>query len=110
MATRIPLNKVLPALDRKDRKFYDNLSDEEKKAFSSFLILKYSASIIGDSELEHYYIASTNHYANKHMFDLARFPKLQWLMLTAVSPDLGSQRHSWSQQKSKKILGDSVIR
>ena len=28
----LPLNKVLPAIDKKDRKFWDRLTDEEKKA------------------------------------------------------------------------------
>ena len=31
MAKQIPLNKILAAMDRKDRDFYDNLDDDEKK-------------------------------------------------------------------------------
>ena len=38
MGMSLPLNKVLPAIDKKDRGFWDRLSDEEKKAFSAFLI------------------------------------------------------------------------
>lgn len=101
MATQIPLNRILPALDRKDREFYDNLTDEEKKAFSPFLLLRYCSTVEGSPEIEHYYIESTNHYANKNMFDLAKHPKLQWLMLTAASPNIGVQRHSWIKQKPK---------
>ena len=100
-AKQIPLNKILPAIDRKDREFYDNLDDDEKKAFSAFLMLRYCSTVQGDPELEHYYVASTNHYANKNMFDLAKHPKLQWLMLTAASPGLGTMRHTWLKQKPK---------
>ena len=34
MGMSLPLNKVLPAIDKKDRKFWDRLTDEEKKAFA----------------------------------------------------------------------------
>ena len=108
MAEQIPLNKILPAMDRKDRDFYDNLSDEEKKAFSAFLMLRYMSTVSSNAEMEHYYIASTNHFANKHMFDLAKHPKLQWLLLTAASPGIGAQRHIWLKQKPKPKAATST--
>ena len=52
MASKLPLNKVLGAMDRKDKKFYDNLSDEEKKAFSAFLMNRYASSVRGESALQ----------------------------------------------------------
>jgi hypothetical protein len=100
-APQIPLNQILSALDRKDREFYDNLDDELKKKFSAFLMLKYGASVYGVPELEQYYILSTNKHANKHMFDLAAHPKLQWLLLTTISPGMGTQRHQWIKAKPK---------
>lgn len=100
-APQIPLGQILSAMDRKDRDFYDNLDDELKKKFSPFLMLKYSASVQSTPGMEHYYIASTNYYANVNMFDLAKHPKLQWLMLTAASPGAGSQNHKWIKQKPK---------
>lgn len=101
MATQISLNKILPAIDRKDRDFYDNLSDDEKKAFSGYLMLRYCSAVHAAPDVEYYYIASANHYANKYMFDLAKHPKLQWLMITAASPAVGTQRHQWLKQKPK---------
>ena len=100
---QIPLNKVLTAIDRKDRTFYDKLNDDEKKCFSPFLMLRYASSVVGDPELEHYYIASTNFYANPNMLEapLPKHPKLQWLLFTAVSPGLGILRHTWIKQKPK---------
>lgn len=111
-AKQIPLNKILTALDRKDRDFYDNLDDDEKKGFSPFLMLRYASSIQGDPELEHYYIASTNHYANVGILEspLSKHPKLQWLMFTAVSPGLGTMRHNWIKQKPKPKNKGTAIR
>lgn len=111
-AKQIPLNKILTALDRKDRDFYDNLDADYKKGFSPFLMLRYASSIQGDPELEHYYIASTNHYANKNILEapLTKHPKLQWLMFTAVSPGIGTMRHNWIKQKPKPKNASTGIR
>ncbi len=51
--------------------------------------------------MQHYYLASANYYANKYMFDLSKHPKLQWLMLTAISPNISTQYHKWIKQKPK---------
>ena len=32
---QIPLKEIMAAIDKKDRNFYNNLSDEGKKAFSA---------------------------------------------------------------------------
>jgi len=106
---QIPLNKILTAIDRKDRNFYDNLSDDEKKGFSPFLMLRYASSVQSDPDMEHYYIASTNHYANKNMLEkpLSAHPKMQWLLFTAISPGIGVLRHNWIKQKKKGTVSKS---
>lgn len=95
--------------DRKNREFYDELTPEEKKKFSNYLMIRWGSSVQGDSELQGYYLQSCNHYFNKRFFDINRHPKLQWLCATAVSPGLGTQRHQWIAPK-KKEAGASGIR
>ena len=111
-AKQIPLNKILTAIDNKDRDFYDNLDDDYKKGFSPFLMLRYASSVQGDPELENYYIASVNHYANPGMLEapLPKHPKLQWLLFTACSPGIGVMRHNWIKQKPKPKGKGSDIR
>ena len=89
-------------LDRKNRKFYDELTDEERKKFSNYLMIRWGSSIQGSTELQNYYLQSSNHYVNKRFFDINRHPKLQWLCATAVSPGLGTQRHQWIAPKKKE--------
>jgi len=95
--------------DLKNRSFYDELTPEERKKFSTFLMIRWGSSIQASRELQEYYVQSTNHYLNKNFFSLSRHPKLQWLMATAVSPGLGTHRHQWIAPK-KKEGGDSAIR
>jgi len=111
-AKQIPLNKILTAIDNKDRDFYDNLDDDFKKGFSPFLMLRYASSVKSDPETEHYYIASTNYHANKGMLEqpLSKHPKLQWLLFTAISPGLGTVHHNWIKQKPKPKGKGSDIR
>jgi hypothetical protein len=91
----------MACLDRKDRDFYDNLTDEERKKFSNFLMIRWSSSVQGSRELQEYYLQSCNHYLNKHFFTINRHPKLQWLCASAVSPGMGTFKHQWISAKKK---------
>jgi hypothetical protein len=99
----------MAVFDRKERDFFDELTTEEKKKFSNFLMIRWGSCIQGSAELQHYYLQSSNHYVNKHFFAINRHPKLQWLCATAVSPGLGVQRHQWIAPK-KKEAGASGIK
>ena len=95
--------------DRKDRKFYDSLTEEERKKFSNFLMIRYGSTVQGSRDLQEFYLISCNERLNKHFFVINKHPKLQWLCATAVSPGLGTHRHQWIAPK-KKEAGASGIR
>jgi hypothetical protein len=105
---KLSIQNEMMCFDRKDRNFYSSLTDEERKKFSNYLMIRWGSSIQGNAELQHYYLQSSNHYVNKHFFAINRHPKLQWLCATAVSPGLGTQRHQWIAPK-KKEAGASAI-
>jgi hypothetical protein len=91
--------------DVKNRDFYDELTDEEKKKFSTFLMIRWGSSVSGSGDLQTVYLEYCNDNLNKHFFALHKHPKLQWLMATAVSPGLGPQRHNWIATKKKEGPG-----
>ena len=95
--------------DRKNREFYDELTDEERKKFSNYLMIRWGSAVQGSRELQEFYIIATNERLNKRFFDINRHPRLQWLTATTVSPGLGTQRHPWIAPK-KKEAGASGIR
>lgn len=94
--------------DKKNRAFYDELTDEEKKKFSNFLMIRYGSSVSGETDLQHFYLVSTNERLNKQFFSLHKHPKLQWLCATAVSPGLGTFRHNWIAPKKKEAGANST--
>ncbi len=99
------IGNEMAAFDRKDRAYYDKFTDEQRKAFSTYLMLKYGANVGGSADMQAYYLMSTNERVNKHFFDLGKHPKLQWLSCTTVSPGMGNQFHYWL--KAKKKEGDN---
>jgi hypothetical protein len=106
---KLSIQNEMTQFDRKNRAFYDDLTVEERKKFSNYLMIRWGSSIQGSAELQNYYLQSSNHYVNKRFFDINRHPKLQWLCATAVSPGLGTQRHQWIAPK-KKEAGASGVR
>jgi hypothetical protein len=109
---KLPLNQVLAAIDKKDRGFYDRLSDDDKKQLAPFLLNRYASSVSGDPMLVEYFLLSDNTKVNRNFFDFSKHPKLQWLRLTTVSPGLGTCRHEWipmsktTVPKSEKFLAE----
>jgi len=95
--------------DEKDRDFYDNLTDEERKKFSNYLMIRWGSSVHGSRELQEFYVVATNERLNKHFYAVNRHPKLQWLMATSVSPGMGVHRHQWIAPK-KKESGSSEVK
>jgi hypothetical protein len=95
--------------DRKNREFYDSLTDEQKKKFSPYLMIRWGSSVQGSRDLQEFYVIATNERLNQHFFDISRHPKLQWLLATTVSPGMGTQRHQWIAPR-KKEPGASGIR
>jgi hypothetical protein len=102
MSDKLNINNEMRQFDRKNRDFWDELTAEEKKKFSNYLMIRWGSAVDGSRELQEYYVQSCNHYLNKNFFDLGRHPKLQWLCATAVSPNLGTPRHPWIAPKKKK--------
>ena len=102
MSDKLNIANEMRMFDRKVRTFYDDLTAEEKKKFSNYLMIRWGSSVDGSRELQEFYVIATNERLNKHFFDLGRHPKLQWLLATTVSPDIGTPRHPWIAPKKKE--------
>ncbi len=71
----------MAAIDKKDRNFYNNLSDEQKKAFSAWMMMRYCSSVQGRDAAN--YIYMTNELVNYQFSEVSKHPELQWLLLSA---------------------------
>ena len=78
---QIPLKDIMAAIDKKDRGFYNRLSDEQKKAFSAWMMMRYCSSVQGRDAAN--YIFMTNELVNYQFMEVSKHPELQWLLLSA---------------------------
>ena len=78
---QIPLKEIMAAIDKKDRNFYNNLSDDQKKAFSAWMMMRYCSSVQGRDAAN--YIYMTNELVNYQFSEVSKHPELQWLLLSA---------------------------
>ena len=113
MSDKLSINNEMAQFDRKNRGFYDELTNDEKKKFSNFLMIRYGSSVVGSSSerdrmIQEYYLQSCNENLNKHFFAINRHPKLQWLCATTVSPGDGIKRHQWIAPKKKEPGANSL--
>lgn len=101
---KLSIVNEMRAFDVKDRAFYDDLTDEERKKFAPFLMIRWGATVEGSGELQAYYLMSVNERLNKHFFDVSgtQHKKLQWLLATTVSPGMGTHRHTWLAAKKRE--------
>lgn len=110
MSDKLNIATEMRAFDSKDRRFYQDLTDEERKKFSTFLMIRWGSSVQGSSELQQYYLLSCNENLNKHFFELSRHPELQWLSATTVSPGMGNFRHDWIKQKKRESSNNRAVK
>ena len=102
MSEKLTIANEMRQFDRKNRNFYNELTDEEKKKFSTYLMIRWGSAVEGSRELQEFYVIACNERLNKHFFSVSKHPKLQWLMATTVSPNMGTPRHSWIALKKKE--------
>lgn len=108
MSDKLNIGNEMRQLDRKNRNFYRDLTDEERKKFSNYLMIRWASCVEGSRELQEFYLIATNERLNKHFFNIGRHPELQWLCATAISPDLGTPRHNWISPKKKEPGASSM--
>ena len=107
---KLSINNEMAQLDTKNRAFYDELNEEERKKFATYLMLRYAASVEGGPDIQEWYLRVTNERVNANFFDLGKHPKLQWLLCTTVSPNMGRQRHYWQASKKKEGSNSKALK
>ena len=105
---KLSISNEMKCFDRKDRDFYLTLTDEERKKFSNYLMIRWGSAVVGSSDLQEYYLRQTNIRLNKHFFAINKHPQLQWLCATTVSPNMGAMRHEWLSLKKKEPGANSM--
>ena len=108
MTDPLSIANEMAQFDLKNREFYDSLTDEQKKKFNLYPMIRWGSSVQGSREMQEFYVIATNERLNKRFFLVNTHPKLQWLMATSVSPGMGSRRHNWIPPHKRQAGSNSM--
>lgn len=106
----LDIKNEMKQFDKKNRNFFDELTEDQKKKFSPYLMIRWGATVDGDSDFQEWYLRSANERLNKHFFDISttKHKKLQWLLATTVSPGMGIKYHPWLGIKKRTVDNKAV--
>ena len=91
---KLDIQAVLEAADRGMKDFYDNLTEEEQKAFTALITMRWQSALSDKSDLKYYQLLATNDLVNLGMWSLAKHPELLWKLL-CVAGTGRKQYHAW---------------
>jgi len=80
--TKLPIKDVLAAIDMGARNVWDEISDDERKQVSFWLLNRYVSSIAGNREKQELAIFKTNEYYNKNYMVVSKHQKLMWQLIS----------------------------
>ena len=100
---KLDIKRELNAVDQKNYNFYDNLTDDEKKAFSPYLLMRYTASTQGDRDIQEWFIEMTNEMVNKNHWVLSKNHKaLLWKLFAATGAGVNCYHPYLAMGKKEK--------
>jgi hypothetical protein len=108
MATaKLDIGRELRAVNQRNHDFYKNLTDEEKKAFSPYILMRYVANPQTDFETYEFILERVNELVNKNHWTLSKGHKpFLWQMFAScgVGADLKyTYLKASSKEKANKI-------
>ena len=100
--SKLPLKDILAAIDMNAKSVWDELSDEEQKQVSFFLLNRYASAVKGNNTQKELAIFKTNEYYNKNFFTIQKHKKLLWYLLCMTANEKKDIRyHEWIGYKLK---------
>lgn len=98
---------VLPALDRKDKGFYESLDPEDRKGYAALVLMRAMSSLGDQNSNKEYQLLAVNDIVNIGFWELSKYPDLQHLLLCITG--LGTkQYHPWIAAKGKSGAANVV--
>ena len=108
MATKkLDLKRELTAVDKKNYNFYNNLTDEERKEFSPFVLMRFTSNVDNNRDIQEWFVETTNEFVNKNHWELSKNHKgLLWKLLAATG--IGSTLYHPYLAASKKEKANKI--
>ena len=107
---KLPLKDILAAVDMGAKSVWDELSEDEKKQVSFWLLNRYVSSVKGSRDKQELAVFKTNEYYNKNYMEVSKHPKLQWQLLCQAGNTGKIEFHQWIGHKKKGTSNSNSIK
>ena len=98
----LDIKAMMRAVDTRDKNWFQNLSNDDKKLYSPYMTLKWTASVDHkDRAVQEFYIEEANSNINKHLWTLSKNHKGLLLKLSAMCGSTFVLFHKWIYPKKK---------
>ncbi len=98
----LDIKQMMRAVDTRDKNWFQNLSEEDKKLYSPYMTLKWTASVEHkDRAVQEFYIEEANSNINKHLWTLSKNHKGLLWKLSAMCGSTFVLFHKWIYPKKK---------
>ena len=103
----LDIKRELAAVDLRNYDFYDKLTDQEKKEFSPYVLMRYVGNVEGDRDLQEWFLERTNELVNKDHWVLSKNHKaLLWKLFAGCGVGMKTYHpylKAGSKEKAVKI-------
>jgi hypothetical protein len=103
-SAKLDIKRELNSINLKDYKFYENLTDDEKKLFSPYVLMRYTSNAQGDQDVYEWFLENTNENINKHHWSLSKNHKgLLWKLFAATGAGIPVSYNYLAAGKKEKV-------
>ena len=113
--TKLPIKDVLAAIDMNGKGVWKELTDEERKSVSYWLLNRYVSAINGSRDDQELAVFKVNEYYNKHFNTIGvgkenGHQKLMWQLLCMSGATGKNEFHPWIGFKKKAGGNDKAVK
>ena len=107
----LDIKAMMRAVDSRDKTWYDRLSDDDKKLYSPYMSMKWTAAVEHkERAIQEFYIEEVNENVNKHLWTLSKNHKSLLWRLTAMCGSTFQMFHKWFYPKKNKASEKSKMK
>lgn len=81
----LDIKDVLKAIDLRNYEFFNSLDEKQKKEFNPYILMRYISNVNADSDIQEWFLESTNEMINKNHWLLNKDHKeLLWKLFAGI--------------------------
>ena len=104
MTAKLDIKRELRAVDTKNYNFYKDLTDEERKAFSPYILMRYTSNVQADQDVQEWFLEMTNECVNKNHWLLSKnHRELLWKLFATTGTGIVAYHPYLAAGKKEKV-------